>query len=198
MAKQLTPKQAAFVAAYVGPARGNATEAARLAGYRGNAKTLGAVGDENLDKPGIKEAIAAHRDKIEKSGIAHLQARVDQYNERWFALRQIVSERATSPEMQNVAGGKTGWLVRTIKQIGGGDNAQVVEEYAFDAALHRELRELEKHAATDLGQWSEKREHSGPNGAPIPIQQTVNLSALTDEELAQYERLAEKVQGDGR
>jgi hypothetical protein len=41
-------------------------------------------------------------------------------------------------------------------------------------------------------------EHSGPNGGPIPVQQTVNLSALTDEELAQYERLAEKVQGDGR
>jgi len=169
MAKQLTPKQAAFVAAYIGPARGNATEAARLAGYRGNTKTLGAIGDENLDKPGIKEAIAAYREKIERSGIAHLQSRVDQYNERWFALRQIVTERAQSSEMQSIPGGKTGWLVRTLKQIGGGDNAMVVEEYTFDAALHRELRELEKHAATDLGQWSEKREHSGPNGGPIEI-----------------------------
>lgn len=56
--KKLTPKQQAFVDAYTGPARGNATEAARMAGYKGNANTLRVVGAENLAKPAIAEAVA--------------------------------------------------------------------------------------------------------------------------------------------
>lgn len=55
--EKLTEKQRRFVEAYMGEAAGNATEAARLAGYKGNAKTLGAVGAENLAKPGIQQAI---------------------------------------------------------------------------------------------------------------------------------------------
>jgi hypothetical protein len=43
-------------AAFVGPAKGNATEAARLAGYKGNDVTVAAVGYENLKKPQVAEA----------------------------------------------------------------------------------------------------------------------------------------------
>jgi phage terminase small subunit len=54
---KLTEKQARFVAAYVGPAKGNGTEAARQAGYSGNAKTLESMARENLAKPGVRQAI---------------------------------------------------------------------------------------------------------------------------------------------
>jgi phage terminase small subunit len=54
---KLTEKQARFVAAYVGPAKGNGTEAARMAGYRGNAHTLQVVATENLSKPVVRQAI---------------------------------------------------------------------------------------------------------------------------------------------
>lgn len=47
----LTLKQRKFVEAYLGKANGNATEAARLAGYKGNDVTLGAVGHETKNKP---------------------------------------------------------------------------------------------------------------------------------------------------
>jgi hypothetical protein len=57
-AKKLTGKQRLFVEAYQGDARGNATEAARLAGYKGNARTLCQVGAENLRKPNIQRALA--------------------------------------------------------------------------------------------------------------------------------------------
>lgn len=57
-ALSLTPKQSRFVEAYLGPARGNATEAARIAGYKGNDATLSAVGAENLGKPLIAETVA--------------------------------------------------------------------------------------------------------------------------------------------
>lgn len=157
MATKLTAKQNAFVAAYIGSAKGNATEAARIAGYKGNDETLRAVGHENLTKPHIAAQIAAHRATIESRAIADLQTRIDGYNERRNALLRIVAERAIHPDYAKVPGGRTGWLVRTIKQIGGGENAQIVEEYAFDAALHRELRELEKQAAQDLGQWQDRK-----------------------------------------
>ena len=43
----------------MGPAAGNATEAARIAGYKGNDATLSAVGSENLRKPLIRSELDA-------------------------------------------------------------------------------------------------------------------------------------------
>ena len=48
--KKLTEKQIRFIYFYMRD-NGNATESARLAGYKGNDVTLGAVGAENLKKP---------------------------------------------------------------------------------------------------------------------------------------------------
>jgi phage terminase small subunit len=58
--KKLTLKQHRFVVAYMGEAKGNATEAARIAGYSGKDHTLSAVGQENLRKPAISQAIENH------------------------------------------------------------------------------------------------------------------------------------------
>lgn len=55
---KLTAKQQKFVDVYAG----NATEAARKAGYDGNEVTLGQVGAENLKKPQIVKAIRDRRD----------------------------------------------------------------------------------------------------------------------------------------
>lgn len=54
---ELTLKQRKFCLAYVGEANGNGIEAARLAGYKGNDVTLGAVAYENLRKPQIARFI---------------------------------------------------------------------------------------------------------------------------------------------
>lgn len=59
--EKLTLKQQAFVAEYL--KCGNATEAARRAGYKGNEKTLSQVGAENIRKPGIQGAINAAKTK---------------------------------------------------------------------------------------------------------------------------------------
>jgi phage terminase small subunit len=69
----LTEKQRRFVEAYAGPAKGNATEAARLAGYRGNDVTLAAVGSENLRKPPIAAALAELAARTRKSAIADVE-----------------------------------------------------------------------------------------------------------------------------
>jgi hypothetical protein len=57
--KRLTEKQRRFVDAYMGPAQGNGTEAARLAGYRGSDDTPASVARENLRKPLIRKAVDA-------------------------------------------------------------------------------------------------------------------------------------------
>ena len=62
----LTPKQKAFADEYL--RCGNATEAARKAGY--SAKTAEVIGCENLKKPNISEYIGERLKKIEEDRIA--------------------------------------------------------------------------------------------------------------------------------
>ena len=65
---KLTPKQEAFVDAYI--ETGNATEAAKRAGY--SEKTAGVVGAENLKKPKIKQAIEARQAEIHSERTADM------------------------------------------------------------------------------------------------------------------------------
>jgi len=68
---KLTVKQERFVDYY----DGNATEAARKAGYMGNDHTLGAVGKENLEKPGIRKAIEKRNAGAKKKTILNREQR---------------------------------------------------------------------------------------------------------------------------
>lgn len=62
----LNTRQRAFVAAYAG----NATEAARVAGYTGSDAVLGVTGHELLKKPEIRAAIDKRQARREKKLIA--------------------------------------------------------------------------------------------------------------------------------
>jgi len=61
----LTTKQALFVEAYCGVARGNASEAARIAGYA--EKSCAMIGSTNLRKPKIAAAIDARMSEVESA-----------------------------------------------------------------------------------------------------------------------------------
>lgn len=65
---ELTPKQKAFADYYL--ETGNATEAAKLAGY--SEKTARQIGTENLAKPYISEYIAERQKKLEDKRIADI------------------------------------------------------------------------------------------------------------------------------
>jgi transposase-like protein len=85
--------------------------------------------------------------RLRENRLANLQRRVDK-------MHQLVEARAAKmAETQEIEGGETGLLVRDYK---GKDANRAV--YHFDAALMRELREHEKQAATELGEWTEKRD----------------------------------------
>ncbi len=57
MKNELTIKQRLFVEAYIGPAQGNAREAARMAGYSGDDNALSQRGFELVRNPKIAELI---------------------------------------------------------------------------------------------------------------------------------------------
>ena len=62
MSARLTQRQLLFVEHYL--ASGNATEAAKSAGYSGNRATLGAIGGENLKKPVVADEIKRRQAEI--------------------------------------------------------------------------------------------------------------------------------------
>jgi hypothetical protein len=99
--------------------------------------------------------------KIARLGIARQMRRVQAQDDRWRRMQAVIDARAGDPELSAAPGGDTGLLVRQQKALGGGDNFQVVEEFAVDTGLLRELRELEKQAAQELGQWTDRHEYSG-------------------------------------
>lgn len=133
------------------------------------------------------------RKAVRERGIAILENRVDALNDRWKGLRQTIAERAEDLAGE-VPGGSTGLLVRkplfvkvlehkavkatSIADLEDADfiptrQAELVYEYAVDTGLLTEMRNLEKQAAQELGQWTERSE----------VHANFDVSNATDEEL---------------
>lgn len=185
--RPLSEKQRRFIAAYIGEANGNATHAARLAGYKGNDVTLATVGSQNLRNLQIASQIAEHQAAIKRKGIAHQQNRIDAIVRRHQLLEQIMTERAeeyrhlraeraADPTPQSdldkllgrrsvPAGGETGLLIRKVRAVG----EMIAEEFAIDTSLLDELLKHEADIAKELGERVEKREITGADGEPLTI-----------------------------
>lgn len=103
-------------------------------------------------------------DSILQIGIARRSRRVKALNDRWERLQRVIEARSQDPAMQNVAGGKEGVMVRTRKVLGSGPGSKVVSEFAVDTGLLKELRDHEKQAAQELGQWVDKIAPTNPDG----------------------------------
>lgn len=127
-----------------------------------------------------REIVEEVKKALEAEGLANRQNRLNALNDRQRRMAEVIRQRAEN--LKSVpGGGNTGLLVRQVKGIGKGEEFQVVEEYAVDTALLREMREHEKQAAIEVGEWTEKREHR------------FNLKDLSDEELRQLERITSKL-----
>jgi uncharacterized protein YjcR len=109
-----------------------------------------------------KAALLAEGVRIRENRLRNLQSRIDK-------MHALMDARGVEmAETKEVAGGETGLLVRDYK---GKDADQKV--YRFDAALVKELREHEKQAAVEVGDWSEK------------LKLDVDLANLTDDQLSE-------------
>ena len=129
-----------------------------------------------LAKKKYAAELAAYEHEAVKEGLALRVSRLYEKQERHALLKQIIEERGNHESMAEAPGGKTGLLVRDYKA----HSFQPV--YKLDAALLKEMRELEKEIAIELGQWTEKRELSGPDGGAIPIALNEMLDKIYGDE----------------
>jgi len=174
MARELTQRQRAFLAAYLGEARGVGIKAARLAGYRGTEHYLRTIASKLVTNGDIAAAIAEANARLEQEGIGNKEQRVRAQQERWDKMLQVIQARGAE-YAQAAPGADTGLLVRTFKQVGRGEDARVLEEWAVDTGLLAELRQLEQLTAKELGQVIERSEVTGKNGGAIVIRRYVGI-----------------------
>jgi hypothetical protein len=136
-------------------------------------------------------------EELERHAIARKGRRMRTYDERWRELQRVIAERAADPAMQAVPGGTTGLLVRRVKAIGAGENAREVVEYELDAALLKELRELEKQAATEAGEWSNKHEVRAAAAPTSVLPDLEELKQMPVDELLRLHRESLGLPGPG-
>jgi transposase-like protein len=123
----------------------------------------------------VEEHLARFREDVRRRGVAILEKRVSAVNDRWVRLQQIIEERADHADYAEAPGGKTGLLVKTIKQIGSGENAREVMEFAVDVGLLKELREHEKQAAMELGQWDDRGNNEATKVGDKKVMQALEM-----------------------
>ena len=106
-------------------------------------------------KARVAQIVADSAEALKKEGIRLRENRLNNLQRRVDKMHALIDERGKKmAETQEIEGGETGLLVRDYK---GGKRLKAV--YKFDAALLKELREHEKQAAIERGEWTEKREH---------------------------------------
>lgn len=122
------------------------------------------------------EFMDAVRQKVRELDEATSQFRFAKRRGRIAALEQmaedhltIMAERAAwfAENDPEVPGGRTGRIIKRIKVIGVGKNSTQVTEYEEDKGLDSNFRDTIKQIAQERGEWSDKKEVSGPNGMPL-------------------------------
>lgn len=168
----LTGKQQAFVNAYLGKAKFNATQAARLAGYSGNDNVLAQMGHKLVRNGKISLAIEARLKESAMSADENLmhigEIARGVIRPSFFFVREVVTEQ-----------GENGNEIKTVKTTGELDwnkldkYGHLVKSISFTAngpkiELHDRLRALEligKHHRL----FTDKHEVTGEDGAPIKV-----------------------------
>lgn len=117
----------------------------------------------------VVENVAEIQRRMMRHAIAKRHKRLAVLDDLHVKLLQVVDERAaeyatlaeSGSDETIPAGGTTGLMVRQLKQIGAGREAQVVEEFVVDVATVKAIQGLHEQAAKELGQWTEKLNVSG-------------------------------------
>lgn len=141
----------------------------------------------------VKEHVAAYKAVVLRRGIAQHERRVDALNDRWRRMKAVIDARAE--EHGDVPGGDSGLYVKQIKSIGAGPSAYTVDEYVVDTGLLNEMRQHEKQAAQEVGQWVEKSALTDPTGKK-PYK-PFSLAKLTADELDALDSLVGKIADEG-
>lgn len=151
---ELNERQLAFARAYTsGPTMGVGSLSARAAGYTGGDRSVEVTAYRLLRHVGVVAEIARLREAAEDASIMDAKERL-----RFWS---------------SVARGEV-----TEKQLVGRGDAATVEDVSPLAARLRASELLGKAK----GDFVERREHSGPNGAPLapPVAFTISIEAARE------------------
>jgi hypothetical protein len=132
----------------------------------------------------LAAAYEARRAEIMEHGLALTHERVDKLYRRFDELEKLMQE----PD--NV-------LCPDFKSIREGDEFVKIRTVRFNQALFDTWRGILGDIAAEVGGRIRRAELTGKDGGPIRTAEShVNLAALTNEELAELERLTEKAAND--
>ena len=158
MTVKLTPKQQRFVEEYLIDL--NATQAAIRAGYSRNSARQ--IGDENLSKPGIADAVA--KAKRERSEATNIDA-------EWVLKQAVELHQRCMQEIRPVRNPKTREQVSD-------DNGNAL--FAFNAAAaNRSLEIIGKHV--EVAAFKDRLEVSGEQSLAERIRAAKAYSRRADE-----------------
>ncbi len=106
----------------------------------------------------VEEIAAKLGDLATRHAVGRRARRLAWLDERAEKMRRVLEQRAADPQFEGVAGGDTGLMVHTVKGVGKGGDFKLIDLYEVDTGLLKEMREHEKQAAQELGQWVAKGE----------------------------------------
>ena len=107
-------------------------------------------------------------DEILDIALVNQVKRLERQSDRWDRLHRVIDQRAEA--MKDVKeGGDTGLLARKHRWVGSGEFGREVEDYAVDAPMLKEIRELEKQTSEELGQFKDKDSAHGGAGPAVVI-----------------------------
>lgn len=151
MARTLSPKERAFVHAYMTDAAGNATQAARLAGY--SPKTARAQGSRLLTKVDVRAAVDRRVEQREARGIATAEAR-DLLASEW--LQDTTLDHTTRIQ-----------AMRELNRVDGRYSLKLIHSgrLTIEQALERANERLEQRKAKRLAEAAAVKPKSKPPGA---------------------------------
>ena len=107
----------------------------------------------------ITPVIAEIERQITDAAIADKVRRILDADADYQKLGQVIEARATDTRYDE-PGYKTGVMVHTLKQIGTGKNAELVDEYKVDTAVIAERRALRREVAEALDALPRGSDHS--------------------------------------
>lgn len=114
-----------------------------------------------------QRAAAAPSSQNTPEGDRHAPVRDRVYNEELDEWTDPEDEWVYPNVRDAVPGLNTGLIVKDIKSVGYGDDAELVDVYRVDTPLMNEIRQGLKQAAQEVGQWTEKRELGAAEGTEL-------------------------------
>jgi len=174
MRKKLTPKQARFVEEYLASKDLNASEAYKRAGYKATGNAAGVEAHRLLKNPNIAKHIESAREERSKRTQVSADDVIRQLVRMGFAdIRKLFTPQGQLKplhELDDDTAAAIASIEVVTKEIPMPGDEPPEIEYVHKVKMVDKIKPLEligRHMGKQLGEWADRREHTGKDGGPI-------------------------------